>query len=410
MGFYVFEYPFYRYLLGVGFTAVVLSVIGALAVHYLFGGVRLQGVGDRMTTAARAHLTTLVAVFVLLKAAAYLLDRRALLLAYNEGTKLYGAGYTDINALLPAKEILAYISIVVAVAILVFSNAVMRNLVWPGVALALLGISAVAIGGIYPWAVQTSRSTRARGTRNGRTSSTASTPRGTRSGSPTTKTTPYAGANQPPPASLAHRPVDRAEHPAARPELSPETYTQLQQVRGFYDFGEKLDIDRYSTAATNDQLRDYVVGVREIDYTELTPQQSNWLNRHTVYTHGYGLVAAPANRWSAAASRSSSPASSASRRQEQCGSANDEIPATQPRIYYGEQMRDQDYAIVGTRGEGSNAEFDRPISEQGGDQYYTYDGNGGVAVGSFPRQLLYALKYQETNFLLSERGQRQLAA
>ena len=76
-GFYVFEYPFCRYLLGVGFTAVVLSVIGALAVHYIFGGVRLQGVGDRMTTAARAHLTTLVAVFVLFKAVAYLLDRRA---------------------------------------------------------------------------------------------------------------------------------------------------------------------------------------------------------------------------------------------------------------------------------------------------------------------------------------------
>ncbi|HEX2771888.1 MAG TPA: UPF0182 family protein, partial [Micromonosporaceae bacterium] len=154
VGFYVFQLPFLRYLLGVAFTAVVLSVIGAMAVHYLFGGVRLQGVGDRMTGAARAHLTTLVAVFVLLKALAYVLDRRAMLLEYNESAKLYGAGYADINALLPAKEILAYISIVVAIAIIVFSNAVMRNLVWPGVSLGLLAISAVAIGGIYPLAVQ----------------------------------------------------------------------------------------------------------------------------------------------------------------------------------------------------------------------------------------------------------------
>src|SRR6185436_11037338 len=154
IGFYIFEYPFWRYLLGVAFTAVVLSVLGALAVHYIFGGVRLQGVGDRMTTAARAHLTTLVAVFVLLKAVAYILDRRALLLEQHVSPGLYGAGYTDVNALLPAKEILAYISIVVAVAIIVFSNAVMRNLVWPGVSLALLAVSAVAIGGIYPLAVQ----------------------------------------------------------------------------------------------------------------------------------------------------------------------------------------------------------------------------------------------------------------
>ncbi len=123
VSFYVFEYPFWRYVLGVGFTAVVLAVIGSLAVHYVFGGVRLQGIGDRMTTAARAHLTSLVAAFVLLKAVAYVLDRRALLLDYNSGTDLYGAGYADINALLPAKEILAYISIVVAIAIIVFSNA-----------------------------------------------------------------------------------------------------------------------------------------------------------------------------------------------------------------------------------------------------------------------------------------------
>src|SRR4030095_12888413 len=67
---------------------------------------------------------------------------------------LYGAGYTDVNALLPAKEILAYISIVVAIAIIVFSNAGMRNLGWAGVSLAMLAISAVAIGGIYPLAVQ----------------------------------------------------------------------------------------------------------------------------------------------------------------------------------------------------------------------------------------------------------------
>jgi uncharacterized membrane protein (UPF0182 family) len=133
----------------------VLAVLGALALHYIFGGVRLQGVGDRMTSGARAHLTSLVAVFVLLKAVAYVLDRRAMLLEYNEGAKLYGAGYADVHALLPAKEILAYISIVVAIAIIVFSNAVMRNLVWPGISLALLGVSAVAIGGIYPWAVQT---------------------------------------------------------------------------------------------------------------------------------------------------------------------------------------------------------------------------------------------------------------
>src|SRR5947207_68537 len=77
VGFYVFKFPFWRYLLDVGFTATALAILGALGVHYLFGGVRLQGVGDRMSVAARAHLTGLVAFFVLLKAVAYFLDKRA---------------------------------------------------------------------------------------------------------------------------------------------------------------------------------------------------------------------------------------------------------------------------------------------------------------------------------------------
>src|SRR5258706_87256 len=83
IGFYVFDYPFYRFLLGIGFTLVVLSVLGAVGMHYLFGGVRLQGAGERMTGAARAHLTALVAVFVALKAVAYFLDQRGLTLAHN---------------------------------------------------------------------------------------------------------------------------------------------------------------------------------------------------------------------------------------------------------------------------------------------------------------------------------------
>ncbi|MFR9780344.1 UPF0182 family protein [Micromonospora sp. MS34] len=398
IGFYVFQLPFWRYLLGVGFTAVVLSLLGALAVHYVFGGVRLQGVGDRMTNAARAHLSTLVAVFVLLKAVAYVLDRRAMLLEYNEGAKLYGAGYADVNALLPAKEILAYISIVVAIVIIVFSNAVMRNLVWPGIALALLGVSAVAIGGIYPWAVQTFEVKPS--ARDKEAPYIQRSIEATRSafGLTDTNIKSYAASNLTPPASLA---TDTSVVQNARlldPQLVSETYTQLQQVRGFYDFGPKLDIDRYTVGG---KTADYVVGVREINYGELTPQQSNWINRHTVYTHGYGLVAAPANQICNGLPYFVSGFLGEQSKEEQgCSSPTEQIPAQQPRIYYGERMESDDYAIVGQTGD-RNVEFDRPTST-GGEQYYTYTGEGGVKIGSFGRRLLYAIKEQESNFLLSE--------
>ncbi|MFI5832527.1 UPF0182 family protein [Micromonospora sp. NPDC051300] len=397
VGFYVFQLPFWRYVLGVGFTAVVLALLGALAVHYIFGGVRLQGVGDRMSNSARAHLSTLVAVFVLLKAVAYVLDRRAMLLEYNEGAKLYGAGYADVNALLPAKEILAWISVLVALAIIVFSNAVMRNLVWPGISLALLGVSAVAIGGIYPWAVQTFEVKPS--ARDKEAPYIERSIKATRSafGLDGTKTTGYAASNLVPPASLA---TDTSVVPNVRlldPQLVSETYTQLQQVRGFYDFGSKLDIDRY---AVKDKTSDYVVGVREINYGELTDQQSNWINRHTVYTHGYGLVAAPANQVVCGGQPYFVSGFLGEKAQEACSSPTEEIPAQQPRIYYGERMEPDDYAIVGQKGD-RNVEFDRP-TQTGGEQYYTYSGEGGVKVGSFPRRLLYAIKEQESNFLLSE--------
>ncbi|TYB36077.1 UPF0182 family protein [Micromonospora sp. AP08] len=395
VGFYVFQLPFWRYLLGVGFTAVVLALLGALAVHYIFGGVRLQGVGDRMTNAARAHLSSLVAVFVVLKAIAYVLDQRAMLLEYNEGAKLYGAGYADINALLPAKEILAWIAVVVAVAIIVFSNAWMRNLVWPGIALALLGVSAVAIGGIYPWAVQTFEVKPS--ARDKEAPYIERSIEATRAafGLSGTKSTGYAADNLIPPASLA---TDTSVVQNVRlldPQLVSETYTQLQQVRGFYDFGSKLDIDRY---AVSGKTSDYVVGVREINYGELP--NNNWINRHTVYTHGYGLVGAPANQVVCGGQPYFVSGFLGEKAQEACSSQTEQIPAQQPRIYYGERMEADDYAIVGQTGD-RNVEFDRPTST-GGEQYYTYTGAGGVEIGSFTRRLLYAIKEQESNFLLSE--------
>src|SRR2546429_541620 len=336
IGFYVFDYPFWRYLIGVGFTAVVLCVLGSLAVHYLFGGVRLQGAGERMTGGARAHLTALVAAFVLLKAVAYFLDQRGLVLSHNSGTGLWGAGYTDVNALLPAKEILAWISVVVAVAILVFSNAFIRNLVWPGIAIGMLALSAVAIGGIYPAAVQTfSVKPNIRDKERDYIQRSIDATRNA-FGLAGVQTASYAAPAQVPPGDLPNEADTVGNIRLLDPSVVSATYTQLQQVRGFYDFTQKLDIDRYTI---NGKLQDYVVGVRELDYPKLQGQQTNWQNQHTIYTHGYGFTAAPANQTvcsgqpyfvSGFLDKQTSQAA--------CQSENDQLPVGQPRIYYGENM------------------------------------------------------------------------
>lgn len=400
IGFYVFDYPLWRYLLGVGFTAIVLAVIGALAVHYIFGGVRLQGVGDRMTPAARAHLTSLVAVFVLLKAVAYILDRRALLLEQHVSPGLYGAGYTDVNALLPAKEILAYISIVVAVAIVVFSNAVMRNLVWPGVSLALLAISAVAIGGIYPLAVQNFTVQPSLQDKEAPYIQRSIDATRAAFGIAQTDIRPYASGNTRAPANLSSN-TSAQNVRLIDPQLVSEAFTQSQQVRGFYDFGAKLDVDRYTVEGNT---RDYVVGVREINDQQLTAQQRNWLNRHTVFTHGYGLVAAPANQVCSGLPHFVSGflgEQKADPSQDAACAPSEQIKVEQPRVYYGEQATE--YAIVGQADKDRNVEFDRPQpGDSNAEERYTYEGKGGVPIGSFGRRLVFAIKNTESNFVLSD--------
>jgi uncharacterized protein len=396
VGWYVFDYPMLRYVLGVAFTAVVLSVLGALAVHYIFGGVRLQGVGDRMTTAARAHLTSLVALFVLLKAVAYVLDRRALLLEQHVSPGLYGAGYTDVNALLPAKEILAYISIVVAIAIIVFSNAWMRNLVWPGVSLALLAISAVAIGGIYPLAVQNFSVKPSLSEKEAPYIQRSIDATRQAFGLENTEVAPYRANNVVPPSDLASN-TSAQNARLIDPQLVSQAFTQSQQSRGFYDFGAKLDVDRYTIGG---KAADYVVGVREINDDKLTTQQRNWLNRHTVYTHGYGLVAAPANQFCGGLPVFVS-GFLGDDRPPGCSSSTEEIKVDQPRVYYGEQS--SEYAIVGQADENRKVEFDRPQEDNNaGEELYTYTGEGGVSIGSFFRRLVFAIKNTESNFVLSD--------
>ncbi|QSB15670.1 UPF0182 family protein [Natronosporangium hydrolyticum] len=402
-GFYVFQYPFIRFLLGVGFAVVVLSLIGALAMYYLYGAVRLQGVGDRITTAARAHLSILVASFIGLKAVAYWLDRRSLMLEYNEPIGLYGAGSSGVNAMLGAKEMLMWIAIIVAVAVLVFANAVFRNLTYPGASLALLVLAAVVIGGIYPWGVQTFDVNPT--LRDKEEPYIERSIEATRYafGLDNTEMTPYPGTNETPPEEMADDETLRSAIRLLDPEILPQTYTQLQQVRGFYGFGEKLDVVRYNDA-DGEGVTDYVVGLRQISDDGLTDQQRQWQNRHSYYSHGYGMVAAPAaeivcNGRPFFVSGFLGTADEEAAEQvidgDRCRRFSDlpELSADQPRVYYGDEMND--YVVVGGRDE-----FDRPTAT--GDDTYVYTGDGGVDVGSFGRKLLYAIHFRETNFILSE--------
>src|SRR6202022_893427 len=119
---------------------------------YIFGGIRLSGRTGALSRSARIQLVTEVGVLVLLKAVAYWLDRYELLSHTRGGKPFTGAGYTDINAVLPAKMILLAIAVICAVA--VFSAIVLRDLRIPAIGLVLLLLSSLIIGAGWPLIVE----------------------------------------------------------------------------------------------------------------------------------------------------------------------------------------------------------------------------------------------------------------
>ncbi|MGY1833772.1 UPF0182 family protein [Blastococcus sp. SYSU DS0510] len=400
LSFFVFDYPFYRLLLGFGFAIVILALIGSLLTHYVFGGLRLQTPGQKLTGAARVQLSVLLGVFLALKAVAYWLDRYGLVYS-NRGDVFTGASYTDVNALLTPKTILVFVAAVCALAF--FANIVVRNFLLPAAALVLLLVSSLVIGVAYPAIVQQFVV--------GPSANEKEEPYIERAITATRDAYDLAeidyvdyaqdatGDEVDPEAALADLRADSETIPNARlldPNVLSDTFTARQQIRNVYGFPEKLDIDRYTI---DGETRDYVVAVRELNSSGLSENQDTWINRHTVYTHGNGFVAAPANE--VVAGQEGGEPRFTTRDLPTRGN----IDVEQPRIYYGEliQINGQDvYSVVGAPEGTEPREFDLP--EGGSDERQinnTYDGEGGVEIGSFFRQLAFAIHYRERNFLLS---------
>ncbi len=398
LSYYAFTYPFQRYVLGFFFTAIVLSLLGSLVVHYLFGAIRLQTqtAGERMTAAARAHLSVLLGIFVLLKAWAYYLDRFGLVFSSRSTAKVDGPSYTDVNAVLPAKTILLLIALICAIAFL--ANTVVRNFSLPIIAFGLLVLSALLIGGAYPAAIQTFQAKPNANTKEAPYIKRNIDATLSAYGLSGLKPVPYDAQKQ---LSAAAIKADKGTVPNARlldPSILVDTFIQQQQVKPVYGFADKLDIDRYTV---DGKTQDYIVGVRELNDADLQGVQGNWINRHLHYTHGNGFVAAPANTVVGGAPNFVSGALTEAAKASTGEDRRAVIPITQPRIYYGELL--PAYSIVGKSG-GPDQEFDRPGAGGAQDEVNnTYAGKGGVPLGAGLGRIAYAVKFRETNILLNSK-------
>jgi uncharacterized protein len=389
ISFFVFTYPFLRLVLSYLFAAVFLSLLVAVAVHVLYGGLGWHARRPRATMGAQAHLFVLLGLFVLLKGAAYWVDRWGIDFS-QRGAVTTGASYTDVNAVLPAKTVLAVIAVLCA--LLFFAGAIRRSALLPAVGFGLLVLSAILIGGVYPAIIQQfvvkpnelaketpyiSREIKA--TRL----AYAVTPG-------TVRVRPYSGSSTESAAALHAQSANLPGFRLMDPAVVSRAFQQLQQVKGYYQFPSILAVDRYKLGE-GPVPQDLAVAVRGL--TGPPAGQGNWINTHLVYTHGYGFVAAKENSVSGGGTPHFVESDIPPRGQ---------LPIAQPRVYFGEA--ENNYVIVGGPHPGTGRggeELDYPYQNIGGQQNFTYDGSGGVPVGSPLNRLLYAVKFRELNILLS---------
>ena len=422
-GFYAFTIPMLRLVLGTVSTLLILAFVIALVGHYLVGniviGSNATGEKTKITRYARIQLAVTAGIWMLIQAAGYWLDRYDLLM--NKHETFVGASYTDVNAVLPAKLILMFIAIVVGFSF--FSVIVLKDLRIPAMTTVLMLLSALTIGSAWPammerFSVQPNRAEKEQiyiarnieATRYGYgvTSDNVTYKRdwgvipedqikgNTEAEKEAAKETIIKEAVASDVATVSNiRLLD--------PEIISPTFTQLQQLKNFYGFPESLAMDRYEI---DGELRDFVVAAREINPNALRENQQNWLNRHTVYTHGNGFVAAQANQVDEVArdvgsTRGGYPVFTVSDLQTTDAEAKKlGIVVNQPRIYFGPVIASaadgNDYAVVGSA-DGSSVEYDTDSSS------YTYTGTGGVAIGNIFKRAAFAARYQELNLVLSDR-------
>ncbi len=402
LGFYAFDLPFYRLVLGYLFVGVFLMLVGNLLGHYVFGGIRLSGRQGALSRAARMQLVALVGILVLLKAVAYWFDRYELLSHTRAGKPFTGAGYTDINAVLPAKLILLAIAVICAVA--VFSALVLRDLRIPAIGLVLLLLSSVIIGAGWPMLVE-QFSVKPNAAAKERDYISRSITATRDAYGLTGDSVTYRDYSGNAPATAEQVAADRATTSNIRlldPTIVGPAFTQFQQGKNFYSFPDQLSIDRYN--GPDGKLRDFVVAARELNPDRLIDNQRDWINKHSVYTHGNGFIASPANTVRGIANDPNQNGGYPEFLASVVGANGAAVspgpaPLDQPRVYFGPVIASaaSDYAIVGKNG--ADREYDYETNTE--TKNYTYGGTGGVDIGNWLARSVFAAKFAERNFLFS---------
>ncbi|GAB4099858.1 UPF0182 family protein [Sinomonas halotolerans] len=386
LSFYLMTLPFLGTLVGYLLGVVVIAGIAGLLTHYLYGSIRISESGVYTARPAQLHLAITGAVLLLLVAANFWLDRYSSL--YGSGGRFSGALYTDVNAVIPTKAILAAAAVIVAVLFIV--AAVVGRWRLPLIGTAMLVITAILAGGVYPWAIQQFQVRPSEQNFEKRYVERNITLTRAAYGLDGVEVKPYQATTDATAGALRKDAQTTANIRLLDPTLVSSTFQQLEQYRPYYQFAPTLNVDRYMV---DGKTQDTVIAVRELNPEGLSASQRTWYNQHIVYTHGYGVVAAYGNK----SSSDGKPVFMQSGIPSTGVLGTDE--SYEPRIYFGEDS--PEYSVVGAPEGAAPREQDRPQGGTGEAQY-TFEGDGGPQVGGLFNKLLYATKFQSTDLLFSD--------
>jgi uncharacterized membrane protein (UPF0182 family) len=385
-GFYLFGLPFYGGLLGFASATVLVCLLVTALVSYLYGSVRVGQRELRISKAARIQLAIIAGLYLLLQAVSLWLDRYRTLT--EPGERITGPAYTGVNATIPGLTILAIVAALVAV--LFFVTAVIGRWRYPLIATALLVVTSIVVGVVYPWIVNTVQVKPNQLAYESEYYQRNLDATKAAFGIEDMDTMDYDATTTAEAGQLRSDAQTTASIRIMDPAIITPTISQLQQYRSYYQFSAPLDVDRYEI---DGQTQDTIVSVRDLN-TRALGADASWQNSTLVYTHGYGLVVAKGNERTTDGDpvfiESGIPAAGFL-------SAGD----FEPRIYFGENS--PAYSIVGAPESKDPIELDYPSGAEGASETKTtFDGNGGPSVGNWFNRLIYSLKFQSEQILFSD--------
>lgn len=407
-GFYVFVLPGLKLIMGAVEVLLVAGLLFSVVTHVAMSGIRftmpVHGRGlFTMTTRARRQ----IAVWFILVMAGWAANQGLGMFdtLTQEGDRITGATYTDVQASIPAIAIMAAITLAIGIAVGVWlltarslsataqtryasPRAAWREWRVPAVSVAVGVVAALLVGVLYPALLQ-----RFVVNPNAQEKESAYIQRNidaTRAsyGLDAVKTEEYDATTKAESGALSQEAETTAQIRLLDPQIVSPTFKQLQQMKQYYTFADTLSVDKYDIDGTS---QDTVIAARELDLSG--NDNRNWVNDHTVYTHGYGVVAAYGNKVT----------SDGQPEFFEYGIPTQgyltETQHYEPRIYFSPEA--PEYSIVGAPEGTESWEFDYPTGSQGATT--TFDGDGGPGLGNIFSRLMYAIRFGSDQILFSDR-------